>query len=80
MLSEEQITSELDNCVALLEADEKMRLRGLYTLSTMEHGILRGKIEAYEMILEHGETLEQAQQAHEAHTGGLEFEDYSDWL
>jgi hypothetical protein len=80
MLSEEQITSELDNCVASLEADEKMRLRGLYTLSTMGLGILKGKIEAYEMILEleHGETLEQAQQAKEAHTDDLELEDNSD--
>ena len=80
MLSEEQITSELDNCVASLEADEKMRLRGLYTLSTMGLGILKGMIEAYEMILEreHGDTLEQAQQAQEAHTGDLELEDNSD--
>ena len=80
MLSEEQITSELDNCVASLETDEKRELRGIYTRSTMELGILRGKIEAYEMILEreHGETLEQAQQAQEAHTGDLELEDNSD--
>ena len=72
MLSEKMIKKELRNCVESLFHAETMKAKGTRTLSSMGIGILTGKIEAYEMVLEYGDTSEQAHQAQEAHNGELE--------
>ena len=74
MLSEKMIKKELRNCVESLFHAETMKAKGTRTLSSMGIGILTGKIEAYEMVLEleRGDTSEQAHQAQEAHNGELE--------
>jgi hypothetical protein len=52
MKTQKEVENELNECVKSLFYAETLRAQGTRTLSTMELGILRGKIEAYEMILE----------------------------
>lgn len=52
MKTQAEIETELNECVKSLFHAETLRAKGTRTLSNMELGILRGKIEAYEMVLE----------------------------